>query len=77
MVKLSWRHRTVTLLYLGLGLALFGVTLALAWVGGLPDSSLAAAPLPPLGALLLWWGVVRVEAERRSSAYSATSADQS
>jgi hypothetical protein len=66
----------VTLLYLGL--ALLGVALASAWVGGLPGSALAAALLPLLGALLLWWGVGRVEAAaRRSSAYSAQSADQS
>jgi hypothetical protein len=76
MVKLSWRHRDVTLLYLGL--ALLGVALALAWVGGLPGSALAAALLPPLCALLLWWVVVRVEAAaRRASACSAHSADQS
>jgi hypothetical protein len=48
----------VTLLYLGL--ALLGV--ALAWVGGLPGSAPTAALLPPLCALLLWWGVGRVEA---------------
>jgi len=59
MVKLSWRHRTVTLLYPRL--ALLGVALALAWVGGLPGSAPAAALLPPLCALLLWWGVGRVE----------------
>jgi len=60
LVIAGWRHRTVTLLYLGL--ALLGVALALAWVGGLPGGALAAALLPPLCALLLWWGVVRVEA---------------
>jgi len=49
-------------------------TLALAWVGGLPGGAPAAALLPLVCALLLWWGVGRVEAERRSS---ATSADQS
>ena len=50
LVIAGWRHRTVTLLYL-----------ALAWVGGLPGGVLAAALLPPLCALLLWWGVGRVE----------------
>jgi len=65
LVIAGWRHRTVTLLYLGL--ALLGVGLALAWVGGLPGGALAAALLPPLCALLLWWGVVRVEATARSS----------
>ena len=59
LVIAGWRHRTVTLLYLGL--ALLGVALALAWVGGLPGSAPAAALLPPLCALLLWWGVGRVE----------------
>jgi len=44
-----------------------GHPLALAWVGGLPGGALAAALLPPLGALLLWWGVGRVEAAARSS----------
>jgi len=57
----------VTLLYL---------RLALAWVGGLPGGALAAALLPPLCALLPWWGVVRVEAARPFSAHSAHSADQ-
>ncbi|HHW87800.1 MAG TPA: hypothetical protein GX400_16540 [Chloroflexi bacterium] len=57
LVIAGWRHRTVTLLYLGL--ALLGVALALAWVGGLPGGGLAAALLPPLCALLLWWGVGR------------------
>jgi len=76
LVIAGWRHRTVTLLYLGL--ALLGVALALAWVGGLPGGAQAAALLPPLCALLLWWGVGRVEAAaRRSSACSAQSADQS
>ena len=62
LVIAGWRHRTVTLLYLGL--ALLGVVLALAWATRLPGSALAAALLPPLCALLLWWGVVRVEAAR-------------
>ncbi|MFM7172996.1 MAG: hypothetical protein ACKO4U_08175 [Caldilinea sp.] len=75
MVKLSWRHRDVTLLYLGL--ALLGVALALAWVGGLPGGALAAALLLRLCTLLLWWGVGCIEAARRSSACSAPSADQS
>ncbi|MFM7175764.1 MAG: hypothetical protein ACKO4U_22370 [Caldilinea sp.] len=57
-------HRTVSLLYL----ALLGVALALG-VGW------RAARLC---ALLLWWGVGRVEAAaRRSSACSAYSANQS
>jgi hypothetical protein len=43
MVKLSWRHRTVTLLYLGL--ALLGVALALAWGVGRVEA--AARPLLP------------------------------
>jgi len=47
LVIAGWRHRTVTLLYLGLAL---------------PGGALAAALLPPLCALLLWWGVGRVEA---------------
>jgi len=40
-------------------------TLALAWVGGLLSSVPVAALLPPLCALLLWWGVGRVEAAAR------------
>jgi len=40
----------VTLLYLGL-----------AWVTGLPGGVLAAALLPLLCALLLWWGVGRLD----------------
>ncbi|MBU6349322.1 MAG: glycosyltransferase family 4 protein [Chloroflexi bacterium] len=59
LVIAGWRHRTVTLLYLGL--ALLGAGLALAWLFKLPGSALAASLLPPLCALLLWWGVVRVE----------------
>lgn len=62
LIIAGWRHHTVTLLYLGL--ALVGVGLALAWVGKLPGSAPAAALLPPLCALLLWWGVVRVETTR-------------
>ncbi|MFN3982825.1 MAG: hypothetical protein ACK4SA_20790 [Caldilinea sp.] len=73
LVIAGWRHRTVTLLYLGL--ALLGVGLALAWVGRLPGSAVVTALLPPLCALLLWWGVGRVEAAARPS--SAQSADQS
>lgn len=60
LVIAGWSHRTVTLLYLGL--ALVGVVLALLWVGRLPGSGLATALLLPLCALLLWSGVVRVEA---------------
>jgi uncharacterized membrane protein len=56
----------VTLLYLGL--ALLGVGVALAWMNGLPGGALAAALLPPLCALLLEWGVVRIEAARPFSA---------
>jgi len=63
----------VTLLYLGL--ALLGVGVALAWMNGLPGGALAAALLPPLCALLLEWGVVRIEAARPFSAQSAKSAD--
>ncbi len=74
LVIAGWRHRTVTLLYLGL--ALLGVGLALAWVGGLPGSAVVTALLPPLCALLLWWGVGRVEAARRSSACSADATAQ-
>ena len=55
----------MTLLYLGL--ALLGVGLALAWIGGLPGGAVAAALLPLLCALLLWWGVARVEAAARST----------
>ena len=64
LVIAGWRHRTVTLLYLGL--ALLGTGLALAWLFKLPGSALAAALLPSLCALLLWWGVGRVE--RRTAA---------
>ena len=64
LVIAGWRHRTVTLLYMGL--ALLGAGLALAWLFKLPGSALAASLLPPLCALLLWWGVVRVE--RRTAA---------
>lgn len=53
----------MTLLYLGL--ALLGVGVALAWMNGLPGGALAAALLPPLCALLLEWGVVRIEARVR------------
>jgi hypothetical protein len=56
-------HDSAPLLYLGL--ALLGVALALAWVGGRPGGGPAAALLPPLCALLLWWGVGRVEAAAR------------
>lgn len=62
----GWRHRTVTLLYLGL---------ALAWVDGLPGGAPAAALLPPLCALLLWWGVER--GETAAHPFSAQFADQS
>jgi UDP-N-acetylmuramyl pentapeptide phosphotransferase/UDP-N-acetylglucosamine-1-phosphate transferase len=64
LVIAGWHHRTVTLLYLGL--ALLGAGLALAWFFKLPGSALAAALLPALCALLLWWGVGRVE--RRTAA---------
>ena len=63
----------MTLLYLGL--ALLGVGLALAWIGGLPGGAVAAALLPLLCALLLWWGVARVEAA--APPFSAHSAHQS
>jgi UDP-N-acetylmuramyl pentapeptide phosphotransferase/UDP-N-acetylglucosamine-1-phosphate transferase len=60
LVIAGWSHRTVTLLYLSL--AVLGVVLALLWAIAAPGSSLAIAVLPPLCAVLLWRGVVVVEA---------------
>ncbi len=50
----------MTLLYLGL--AVLGAVLAVLWTVAAPGSDFAAAVLPPVCALLLWRGVVRVEA---------------
>ena len=53
----GYSHRAVTLF--DLGLAVLGAVL---WAVAAPGSDFAAAVLPPVCALLLWRGVVRVEA---------------
>ena len=56
----GWRHRAVTLLYLGL--AVLGAVLGVLWTVAAPGSDFAVAVLPPVCAFLLWRGVLRVEA---------------
>ncbi len=57
----GWSHGAVTLL--DLGLAVLGAVLAVLWTVAAPGSDCAVAVLPPVCALLLWRGVVRVEAK--------------
>ena len=59
----GWRHRAVTLLYLGL--VVLGAVLAVLWTVAAPGSDFAVAVLPLVCAFLLWRGVVRVEAMAR------------